>query len=74
MTQHEKVNTKLSSTQLEKLKSVLENQTRPTKHQDSEYFKAQISKIFKLGGFRRVFLSKLRGPIMKKTAPLLKTS
>ena len=54
MTQHEKANTKLSNTQLEKLKSVMENQTKPTELQDREYFEAQFSKIFKLG-FLRVF-------------------
>ena len=65
MTQHEKVNTKLSNMQLEKLKSVMKNQTKPTEHQDWEYFEAQFSNIFKLG-FLRLFLSKLGGPIMKK--------
>ena len=46
MTQHEKVNLKLSNTQLDTLKSVIKNQTGA---------RVRISKIIKLGCFLRAF-------------------
>ena len=81
MVEYNKVNVKLSDTQLKKLKTAVKDKTGTTLRKlrnsfdnnmstDLKLSKAQISKIIQYGGFLRSLLSKLTGPLMKVAIPL----
>ena len=71
MVEYNKVNVKLSDSQLNKPKSAVKNQTGMTyMSSDIKLSKAQISKIIQHGEFVGSLLSKIAASLMKVAVPI----